>query len=186
MLIQKKKKSGFTLVELLILIAILAVLSVISIPKFNAWVPGYRLKSAASDLQSNLQKARVLAIKKNTTVKIRFDNSNPQGFYYFDTISDDIYTTGEFRVDLLSYQSGVSFGSGNTSTNWSNKKIKSPVPKSNSQITYRTDGTSNPASVYLQNKNKDVCYAVTTSFTGTSKIRKYNGILPFNVNNWIY
>jgi prepilin-type N-terminal cleavage/methylation domain-containing protein len=45
-----KKKSGFTVVELLVVLAVLAIFFAIGVPNFMSWIPKYRLKSAARDL----------------------------------------------------------------------------------------------------------------------------------------
>ncbi|MCD4718374.1 MAG: GspH/FimT family pseudopilin [Desulfobacula sp.] len=178
----KKTNSGFTIIELMTVVVMIGILSAVAIPRFNAWLPVYRLKSAASDLQSNMQKARVQAIKTNIPVQIRFDYTNSPGFYYFDTFDDDAYTAGEFRIDLLSYSSGVDFGTGNASAKWDGTAFSAPPTAA---IGFGTRGTSSQATVYLQNEIGTVCYAITTSIAGTAKARIYNGNLPFNTNNWI-
>jgi len=177
---QNKTNSGFTMIELMIVITIIGILSAVAVPRLTAWLPSYRLKSAASDLQSNMQKARVKAIKENVSVQIRFDNTNPPGFYYFDTTDDDAYTAGEFRVNLSSYGSGVGYGTGNASSNWNGNNCTQATA-----IGFGSRGTANQATVYLQNENANICYAITTSIAGTAKVRKYNGTLPFSVNNWV-
>ncbi len=50
-----QKRSGFTLIQLTIVIALLAILTAAGLPNFLSWLPKYRLKSAARDLYSNLQ-----------------------------------------------------------------------------------------------------------------------------------
>ena len=124
-----------------------------------------------------------MAIKQNTPIQVRFDTSITPGFYYFDTQDDDAYTAGEYRVNLSSYGSGVDFGRGNATSNWASNAITSTIPTNH--ITFGTRGVSNPfGTVYLENVEANICYAVTTLITGTIKIRKYNGATPFNVNNW--
>ncbi|MGD9076356.1 MAG: prepilin-type N-terminal cleavage/methylation domain-containing protein, partial [Desulfobacteraceae bacterium] len=59
----RKKESGFSLIELLVIIVIIAILAAIAIPAFSAWLPNYRLRQAARDVYSNLQRAKVNAIK---------------------------------------------------------------------------------------------------------------------------
>jgi prepilin-type N-terminal cleavage/methylation domain-containing protein len=44
-----KSASGFTMIEVLIVIVILAILMSIAIPGFSRWLPNYRLKGAARD-----------------------------------------------------------------------------------------------------------------------------------------
>lgn len=67
-----KNSNGFTLIEVLIAIGIIGLLSAIAIPAINSWLPNYRLKSAARDLYSNMQKAKSEAVKTNTTVTMAF------------------------------------------------------------------------------------------------------------------
>jgi prepilin-type N-terminal cleavage/methylation domain-containing protein len=175
MTLKKIQTQGFTLIELLVAIGMLSILAMVAAPQINNWLPSYRLKAAASNLQANMQKARIQAIKENRPVQMRFDNTANPGFYYFDTTDDDVYTAGEFRVDLSTYKSGVDFGSGNAVANWNGDPCAQATA-----ISFGTRGTANQASVYLQNESVSICYAITTSIAGTAKIRLYNG-----VNTWI-
>ena len=45
-----RKNSGFTLIELMVVIALIVVLSAIAIPNYIAWLPKYRLNSAVDDV----------------------------------------------------------------------------------------------------------------------------------------
>ncbi|MEJ2167365.1 MAG: GspH/FimT family pseudopilin [Desulfobacterales bacterium] len=67
------KNSGFTLIELMIVIAILAVMSSFTIINFIGWLPRYRLSSAVSSMHCTLKLARVAAVNKNSTVSILFN-----------------------------------------------------------------------------------------------------------------
>lgn len=62
---RRHSQRGFTLIELMIVLGILAVLAGFSIPTLNVYLPGYRTKTAARDLVSELQRARLRAIAKN-------------------------------------------------------------------------------------------------------------------------
>jgi type IV fimbrial biogenesis protein FimT len=66
------KNSGFTLWEMMTVIGIIAVLSTIAVPNFLGWIPKYRLSSAARDLLSALQYARLAAVKYNVDVQVVF------------------------------------------------------------------------------------------------------------------
>jgi prepilin-type N-terminal cleavage/methylation domain-containing protein len=71
-----RKKSGFTLLELMTVIGIMAVLSTIAIPNFLGWLPKYKLGSAARDILSAMQYARLVAVKDNVDVRVNFDTDN--------------------------------------------------------------------------------------------------------------
>lgn len=67
-----KSTKGFTLLEVIIVVTIIGVMAAIAIPAISSWLPNYRLKSAARDLYSNMQKAKSEAVKTNTTVTMTF------------------------------------------------------------------------------------------------------------------
>lgn len=66
------KNSGFSLIELIIILGMISVVSAIAFPSFMKWLPNYRLKAAVRDLYSNMQKARMEAVKTNQNVLIEF------------------------------------------------------------------------------------------------------------------
>jgi len=70
------KNSGYTLTELMVSIAVVAILASLAIPNFIAWLPNYRLRSGAEEIQSTLQFARITAIKRNATATVTFDIAN--------------------------------------------------------------------------------------------------------------
>ena len=67
-----KKQSGFTLVELVMVTVVIGIMAAIAVPNFMDWLPNLRLKAAARDLYSNMQEAKMAAIKSNTTVTFSF------------------------------------------------------------------------------------------------------------------
>lgn len=70
---QKKRmgaRQGFTLMELMVTMAVMAILVSVGMPNIISWVEDARIKSAASDLQSDLFIARSSAAKLNCDVSI--------------------------------------------------------------------------------------------------------------------
>lgn len=62
--------SGFTLIEMLIVVSIVAILASIAIPSFKSLMQSQRVKNAAFELFATLSVARSEAIKRNATVTV--------------------------------------------------------------------------------------------------------------------
>ena len=69
------KASGFTLIELMVVLAILAMAAGFSAPHLQKWMRSYRLKGAVMDLHSNMQLAKANAVKENRPWLLQFDAS---------------------------------------------------------------------------------------------------------------
>lgn len=191
-LTQIKSKAGFSLTELLIGVAIIGIMAAVAAPGFIAWLPNYRLKSAARDLYSALQNARLLAVKENTTVRVIFnDDVTPanRDFYLIDINGNGIIDrAGEYRVDLSGYGNGVAFGFPAGLVNWSGAAVAASITFAGGPppfCSYNSNGTTGAGTVYLVNEQLHIVYAITTVTSGAAKLRKYNGMLPFNQNNWM-
>lgn len=61
---------GFSLIELMVVVAIVAILSVVAYPALNSVVNANRLTSHANELVASLQYARSEAIKRNARVSV--------------------------------------------------------------------------------------------------------------------
>lgn len=64
------------MVEMMVVLAVFAILTGIAAPNLKSWMRIYRLRSAATDLLSNMQLAKVSAVRENRQWKIRFDTAN--------------------------------------------------------------------------------------------------------------
>ena len=180
--LNRKTESGVTLVELLVILVILAALAAIAIPAFSVWLPNYRLKSAARDLYSNFQLAKMGALNKNQAWAVVLDRASSPGRYAIVSDpgdngvwdgpgGDDVI---EKIVDFSRYE-GVQYGHGDAgkpmgSTFGDEITYTSP----NNVAVFNPKGTCNAGYVYFQNK-KNRTYAVGTQSSGVILLRTWRG-----------
>jgi len=171
----------------MVVIAIIAILAGVAIPGVVRWLPDYRLKSAARDVYSNMQLAKMGAVKANADWAIYFDPGVTPGRYFICSDDNGDGWDGppavggndvvKKTVDLSTYESGIGYGHGNATTNATVGGGAFPAD----EISYNPNvaiftpkGTVNTLGyVYLSN-NKGSSYAVATpTIAGVIILRKW-------------
>ena len=66
--IRRLDRAGYTLPELLVVMAVIAILTTIGVPYLNSFYNSMKLRSGADELATVLNSGRYLAIKQNTNV----------------------------------------------------------------------------------------------------------------------
>jgi prepilin-type N-terminal cleavage/methylation domain-containing protein len=79
-----RNDSGFTLFELMVVLGIMAILASVAVPGFLGWLPKYRMRSAADEVLSTLQHAKLRAIRENSIVSVNFNFVNDSYLTFLD------------------------------------------------------------------------------------------------------
>ena len=144
-----KEKSGFTLVELMVTISIFSILAAIAVPAYTSWIPRYQLQLAARDIFSNMQLAKLDAIKRNGSCTVL--TNNPAADEYTVTLS-----SGDKIVKLSDYYKDIKFGNAPAGS-----------------ITFDSRGMCNPfGSVSVTNTKNTATYEISVLFVGTINMKK--------------
>ncbi len=186
-----------TLIELIVVMCILAVMVLISIPNIGRWLPRYRLRSAVRDVASNMQLARLGAIKDNREWAIQYDINAQTYTILSDDGPDGAWGTADdvgFKGDaspwtqstrrLADYRN-VNFGD-NGYGSWLGAPLTGDlsdgVTFSNNRVEFRPDGSAGPdvfgivGSAYLQNNRGDAaCARVRFAATGAIEVVHWDG-----------
>jgi prepilin-type N-terminal cleavage/methylation domain-containing protein len=86
---------GFSLLELVIVMAIMLVIGAMVAPKFTTMISSYRLKSTASDVSGILQRCRMQSIRSNRAVPVLATTDNGRQQLYADVNLDGARSAGE-------------------------------------------------------------------------------------------
>ncbi|HWP58740.1 MAG TPA: GspH/FimT family pseudopilin [Candidatus Acidoferrales bacterium] len=89
-----RKYQGFTLIEILVVLAVLTILAAIALPGWGELLPGLRLNSAARQIQSELHRLKAGAVAANTDLQLVFASRQ----YSIERKNDTLWEpTGETR-----------------------------------------------------------------------------------------
>jgi prepilin-type N-terminal cleavage/methylation domain-containing protein len=91
----RKARRGFSLIELVLVVAIIIVVAALAVPALINTVANIRLRAAAGELSGLMQEARILAAKKNTVYDIKYTTLGGIQAAYIDTNLNGAYDAGE-------------------------------------------------------------------------------------------
>jgi len=91
----RSKQSGFTLIELMIVLTILGVCAGIAIPNLLSYMPKYRLNGAARQVMADLMWARMQAVSQNNRFRVFF-STNHEYKILDDDDNDNEFDNGEW------------------------------------------------------------------------------------------
>ncbi|HZR31501.1 MAG TPA: prepilin-type N-terminal cleavage/methylation domain-containing protein [Terriglobales bacterium] len=98
------RRNGFSMLELVIVVAIMLAVSAAALPSFFNSIETYRMRTAAMDVEGLMQRARSLAIRDNKYYAVRSVVANQGGINYtqvfVDLNNNGVQNNGERLIQL--------------------------------------------------------------------------------------
>lgn len=157
---------GFTLVELLLVLAILSTAAGLAVPRFQALQRGWTIEEDVRNLAAELTRARVDAVRLGSAVRVSFDARSPARYGIHEprkpeTVPSDFRALRdrEFRGDqaarrVLRFRSTAN------------------LFPSAPDVVFRPDGSCSGAIVLVRSQDPDREYTVTVDpVLGSTRVR---------------
>lgn len=98
----RHRLSGFSLIELLVVVGIIAIMAAVSLPAIARYFRNFQLRGAVQQVASEIQTARTKAIMKNVNYGVAFFTVSPTQFRYVveDLPTGTLGPTRETMVNL--------------------------------------------------------------------------------------
>jgi prepilin-type N-terminal cleavage/methylation domain-containing protein len=99
--------AGFTLIEVLMVVALVSILAAVTVPILAGAMDRYAVVSAGQQVASTIRTVRFQAISRNSSVRVRFDS--PAAGQYHAEVWNETTTTWDALGEVRYLPSGIGF-----------------------------------------------------------------------------
>lgn len=181
-------KRGFTLLEVIVVIAVISILAGIGAVYANRYLPVYRLREATRDIVSTLQDARLEAVRRGGQCVVSFGANGFDYIAFVDTNRDFVFNGTDVQLEgklLASYRyvfwgddGAVVDGTGDgvadplaTAVNFANNNVGNPsIGFNNRGMSLNPIGGVGAGRIQLENTQSRV-RQIIVNFAGNVRIQ---------------
>ena len=98
----RQKTRGFSIMELLIVVAIILIIAAVAIPNFQKVMAEIRLRSSASAVAGVIQQARIRSVRDNKIYSVAIDTSVTPNMVFVDLNNSGAFNGQEPNASLAS------------------------------------------------------------------------------------
>lgn len=172
------------MVEIMVVIGLIGILSAISYPSLSEMVQKYNFRAAAQGVFTVAMQARANSVRDDK--RWRLHVTPPDTFALEEEILPETTPRTYTIVESIPLSNGITLISdtatscGNATKNWNGDTISQ-----GHSISFSGRGFGDAGSIFLEDSNNNICFAVSISGNGVVKLRRYNGATPYSNSNWL-
>ena len=98
-----KRIAGFTLIEIMLVVAVGGILSAVAVPVISGAMRRYRMNTASRTITAEIRAARFTAVAKNRTMRVRFNCPGPGQFRVVEVVGNAAIDNAGDRCSETAY-----------------------------------------------------------------------------------